>query len=56
MRPPVTDSLLPTPFSWRQASMDKGFDSRLDQGWSGSARMTWSGAVLGRPGQVTLTF
>src|SRR5450759_5537554 len=33
MRRPVTDSLLPTLFSWRQANMNKGFDSRLDQAW-----------------------
>jgi hypothetical protein len=33
VRRPVTDLLLPTPFSWRQANMNKGFDSRLDQGW-----------------------
>ena len=25
-------------------SMNKGFDSRLNQGWRASARMTWLGA------------
>jgi uncharacterized membrane protein YphA (DoxX/SURF4 family) len=29
----VTDSILPTPFSVEEANMNKGFDSRLDQGW-----------------------
>src|ERR1700730_4042267 len=33
MRRRVTHSLLPTPFSLEEAHMNKGFDSRLDQGW-----------------------